>query len=421
MKKRWQKFEDQVREIATLIYGRPCQPKQIAGCDIDGFIELDEGQVVLFEITVNHTLRKVREDTTKLIQVRAALFSQGKFALCRIITDGVPTESMCQGGRSNNVDVWSFNELAAQFIEYENYRSARSDYPFGSSIDPQTGEIDRIKYVPVLYEDRNLKKSYSIKDIGEMIASGRQIVLLGEYGTGKSRCCSEVFEYIAKEWGITFLFPFAINLRECWGLEDAIELLRRHVRNLGLGRMEGSAVRAFNRRNLLFILDGFDEVGTQSWSIDDARLRQLRAKALVAIKDAITNSGNGTLITGREHYFSSQNEMFAALGLDPTRTLVLHVKEEFSLDEMLDYFRAANISVELPDWLPRRPLICQTISQLTDDDLEGMLGRGSEANFFNYFIRVVAKRDSRINASFDEETIHRVFLELAALTRVKSG
>ncbi|HEY5710658.1 MAG TPA: NACHT domain-containing protein [Allosphingosinicella sp.] len=420
MKKRWQKFEEQVREIASLIHAKPCKPGKVAGTDIDGIIDLDPTTKLLIEITTNVTPDKVRGDLVRLENARNALYRDGIFARGVVVLDREPTTDMADGGRAVHIDVISVNQLAAQFIYYDRYRSTRLLSPFGSAVDPQTGVKDNIAYVPVTYVDKRTGTQYTPAQIADRLLDGSNVVLLGEYGSGKSRCVSELFETISTAWGDTFQFPIAVNLRECWGLERADEIIRRHFGKLGLDDMEASAVRAFNRKNVLFLLDGFDEIGTQSWSTDDARLRQLRAQALVAVKDAVLHSGTGTLITGRDHYFSSDTEMYASLGLEPKSTLVVHVRDEFSLDEMFAYFRASDIDVTLPEWLPRRPLICQTIAQLSETERDEMFGVGSsEASFWNYFIVVICKRDARINTSFDENTIYEVFLKLSEITRNK--
>jgi len=420
MKKRWQDFEDQVRDIAARIYGKPCKPAHVGGSDVDGVITLDKSNTVLIETTVNCTIEKVRNDLNKLVNARNALFMSGVFARCIIVIDREPTTSMLQEGDGVNIDVISSNQLAASFIEYERYRSARTAYPFGSAVDPKTGDLDTIQYVPVSYVDRATSREYTPKDLADRLLNGENIILLGEYGSGKSRCISELFGILSTHWGVTFQFPIAINLRECWGLEAADELIRRHFSKLGLEDMKGPAVRAYNQKTLLFLFDGFDEIGTQSWSSDDARLRQLRAQALIAVKSAVQNAGTGSLVAGRDHYFSSDKEMFSALGMSSERTLVVHAKEEFSLDETVGYFKSAGISTRLPEWLPRRPLICQTIAQLKDEERNKVLNIVSgEASFWNYFIQVICERDARINAAFDSSTIYEVFLELAGLTRNK--
>ncbi|HEV7409841.1 MAG TPA: NACHT domain-containing protein [Bradyrhizobium sp.] len=422
MQRRWQNFEEQVRDIAARIYARPCEPGRIAGNDIDGIIDVSEENKILLEITVNFSLEKVRADINKLILARSHLFTTAVFSKCYVVVDREPTTAMIEGGTANRVEVISVDDLASSFIEYDRYRTTRLNSSFGSAIDPESGARDTISYVPVTYEQRSPSRQYSTVDIAVKLLEGKNVILLGEYGSGKSRCISEIFKVLSDSWRDTFQFSFAVNLRDCWGLRRAEEIIRRHIGSLGLDNMEASAVRAFNQHNAIFLLDGFDEVGTQSWSSDDARLRQLRAQALSAVKDTVQSSGTGTLVAGREHYFSSNLEMMSALGMNDNNALIVYVKEEFSVDEMSSYFDAAGIDVALPQWLPRRPLICQTIAQLEVDELERMFGVDSmETVFWNHFINTVCKRDARINASFDATTIYRVFVELARITRSKAA
>ena len=143
MKPRWKNFEEQVREIASLIYARPCEPGRIAGNDIDGIVENDSFTRTLIEITVNCTLEKVRADINKLVLARNSLFGSGILSRALVVIDKEPTTAMLEGGASNNVTVLNHNQLAAQFIEYERYRQCRTTYPFGSAVNPETGEVVR--------------------------------------------------------------------------------------------------------------------------------------------------------------------------------------------------------------------------------------------------------------------------------------
>jgi len=212
---------------------------------------------------------------------------------------------------------------------------ARKQYPFGSSVNPENGEIDQTAYVPVFYRNEKMGKEVSISQISEGLLAGKNYIILGEYGSGKSRCVSEIYSYLADRWGESFLFPVAINLRECWGLKSGDEAIRRHFNKLGLDAMSASAIRAYNRHSLLFLLDGFDEIGTQSWSVDDARLKQLRAQALLSARDIVRIAGRGVLVTGRDIYLLNDAEMLSALGMDESLTTIIRVKEEFSVREML--------------------------------------------------------------------------------------
>jgi len=110
--------------------------------------------------------------------------------------------------------------------------------------------------------------------------------------------------------------------------------------------------------------------------------------------------------------------MMSALGLSKDNTIILKAKEEFTDDELEAYFDAAGFDVELPSWLPRRPLICQTIALLSDDELNSMFGIKSEGvEFWNHFMKVLCLRDARINTFFDASTIYNVFIALGRITR----
>jgi hypothetical protein len=420
MRPRWKTVEEQVRDIASRLYGKPCEPGRIAGNDLDGIIDIAADQKALFEITVNTTLEKVRNDLNKLAIARTALFSQNILVRGFVVIDRPPTVAMTDAAKELNLTVMSKSRLAQQFLDFGRYKATREISTFGSAVDPFSGKRDTVPYVPVTYIGRESRKTYTVEQISEMLLEGKNLVLLGEYGSGKSRCINEIFLELSKEWDLTFQFPIAVNLRDCWGLRRAEEIVRRHVCSLGLDDMQGPAVRAYNSQNLLFLLDGFDEIGIQAWSIDDARLKELRAQALSGVKEVVLSSGTGTLVAGREHYFTNQSEMFAALGLAEKNTVVIQVKEQFSLEEMSEYFEAAEIDVVLPDWLPRRPLICQTIASLDRDELGSMFGLGSrEAAFWNHFMKVICQRDSRINPLFDPDIIYQVFIELSRTTRNK--
>lgn len=276
---------------------------------------------------------------------------------------------MKDAAKAVKVNVVSVSQFSSLFFQFSRYKNARLTASFGSAIDPITGEIDSITYVPVTYQRAENGSAISISEIVDMLLTGRNIILLGEYGSGKSRCIRELFSILSVDYGNTIRFPFAINLRECWGLERSDEILRRAIYTLGLDEIAPAAIRAFNNGNLLLLLDGFDELGSQSWSTDESRLRQLRALALKGVRDLIVKTNTGCLVAGREHYFSSNDEMMAALGLTKSNTTIIKANDEFSDSELEAYFDAAGLEIELPSWLPKRPLICQTIALLSDDEL----------------------------------------------------
>ncbi|WP_432769204.1 MAG: hypothetical protein HEQ22_00240 [Sphingopyxis sp.] len=418
LESKWKTVEDQVRGIASLIFGKTCAPGRIAGVNFDGVVEASELETIIIEISIQNDLDKVRQGVTRLTLARQALSLEGVLGRGYIVLTREPTQSMLDAAAAAKLTVCSASQFAAIFFEFVRYKTARLAASFGSSIDPITGDIDNVEYVPVKYERLDGKGEISIVELSEMLVSGSNIILLGEYGSGKSRCIRQLFSYLSDNWDLTFKFPFAVNLRECWGLDRGDEIVRRGNYVLGLDDLAPHAVRALNRQSLILLLDGFDELGSQSWSTDETRLRQLRSRALLGVKDLVSKARAGCLIAGREHYFSSNEEMLSALGLNASDTVIVKAKDEFTDDELESYFDAAGLAIELPSWLPKKPLICQTIALLSDDELGKMFGITSEGvEFWNHFIKVVCQRDARINAFFDADTIYRVFVALSRITR----
>src|SRR5262249_40947078 len=91
-----------------------------------------------------------------------------------------------------------------------------------------------------------------------------------------------------------------------------------------------------------------------------------------------------------------------------------------STSEMQEFFQRIGVDIVMPDWLPRRPLICQTIAEMSEDDIDQMFGVGQdELGFWDHFIKVICERDARIHASFDAKTIERILTYLARQTRTR--
>lgn len=414
----WKTLEEQVRGIATLVFGKACEPDRIAGVNFDGVVYRSEFETIAIEISKQFDLDKVRQGIGRLGLARQTLVAEGIVLRGYIVLLKIPTQAMTDAADAVKITVLSVGQFGALFFHFPQYRDARLTSSFGSSIDPLSGAIDTTNYVPVTYTRLDGGKDLSVQEIASFLRAGQNVILLGEYGSGKSRCVRELFNILSNNWASTFQFPYAINLRECWGLDRGEEIIRRGAYVLGQDQLAPSAVRANNRQSLILLLDGFDELGSQSWATDESRLRQLRSRALRGVKDLVENTNAGCLIAGREHYFSSNDEMLSALGIKRENSLIIKAKDEFTDDQLEAYFDAAGLDVELPSWLPRKPLICQTIALLSDDELGSMFGITSEGvEFWNHFIRVVCKRDARINAFFDEETIYRVFVALSRITR----
>jgi hypothetical protein len=199
MVQKWATFEDRVRAMAQNIWGRECKPGRIGGVNIDGVVPLGPEIVNLIEITEERELHKVREDIVKLQTAKAAAFADGRLARCFCVLNGAVTESMREAAKPHHIQVVSIDEFTKQFFAFDEYRNVRLKAPFGSAVDPLTGESDQTEYVSVRYIVDGRKNHATSAELADWIRGGKNIILMGEYGTGKSRCIREIFRYLGND------------------------------------------------------------------------------------------------------------------------------------------------------------------------------------------------------------------------------
>lgn len=418
----WESLEQSVRQYAEYIWSRPAIADRIGGVNFDCVLKISDIETVVIEITENRTLDKIRSDVAKIQSVRMSMMAKNIMVRPYIICNFPLTQGMKDAGKENHIEVISFDDFRKMFFDFPTYHNVRSIKQFGSAIDPLTGENDKAIYTPVGYELAN-KTEINAADVAQKIINNEKIVLLGDYGTGKSRCFREVFHILAEKSSETLLYPIAIDLKETWGLENAVEIIRRHFSHLGISEKDtNSVIKAHNGKRLCFLLDGFDEIGSRPWSEDKKTLELLRKHALQGVKDLLSKTDAGCLISGRDHYFNSNKEMFTALGLREEKTILAKCKEEFSYIEFSKYLEVNNIDVTLPEWLPKKPLVLKTIASLSTEQLTMLFdsGNGEEIEFWFRFIDAMCERDSKIHAILDPETVKQVLIRLASLTRTKA-
>jgi hypothetical protein len=144
----WKDAETSVRRAAASIWGRDFQSTLVHGRQIDAYAVLDEKRCVAIEVTEKKDINKIQEDLNKLIHVRYTNFSSGFIQTeCLSVTAYEPTLAMRSAGKSINIDILSMEEFQARFLPFEIYNKARQLAPFGSAIDPDTGNKDNTHYV----------------------------------------------------------------------------------------------------------------------------------------------------------------------------------------------------------------------------------------------------------------------------------
>jgi hypothetical protein len=416
----WKNAESNVRISAASIWGTEFKSSLVHGRQIDAYAMLDEKHHVAVEVTEVKNINKIQDDLNKLIHVRNANFSTGFIHTeCICVTTYDPTLSMRSAGQKINIDVISLDDFQARFLPFDQYIAARSLVPFGSAIDPDTGEKDKTKYVFVSFITQK-GGEITTATLSRDVAAGKVIAMTGEYGTGKSKCVEQIFTSLATDAWNVLKFPIAIDLRKSWGLKDRYEIIRRHLLGLNLSQYTDAFIKAYNSGMLILLLDGFDELGVQLWSDDSSALKAMRYDALAGVRDLVSNQKSSILVCGRDHYFDNNDELLSALGLASRDVELIRTKDEFSIEEIAEFLRLNGKDIDIPEWLPRKPLTCEFFLRVFSESGTELSDEIDLIQFWDLLINAVCERESRIHTSFNVETIKRILIEVASVTRSKA-
>lgn len=417
----WQELENKVREIACLRWDCNATTETIAGVKCDCVLKPSSSEWILVEVTKERDIEKVRADVIKLQTVMFQQFYRFVMCKCYVVLESTPTDAMRAAGAESNVKVMSISEFQNEFFNYSSYVYVRSQKQFGSLINLVTGEPEKNVYINVSYRDKQTGQDYYITDIIELLKKGRKVVLMGDFGLGKSRCIKQLFDSIARDT-VGNPYVFAINLRDHWGLKRGIEILRRHFEELGLNA--SNFIKNYERPNAIYLLDGFDEIGTQSWSTDVKVMQQNRANSVCAIKDLVGKVQGGVLIAGRDYYFNSDAEMCSCLGLNLSDTIILECNSEFRESEIIDFIKenigeddGAEKLQQLPVWLPKRPLVIQLLLKYAGDIFTVEHALDDVCSFWYVFLNKMCEREAKIYAALNPDVIQNVLISLANRTR----
>lgn len=408
----WDKLEGIVRSIASLLWGCEAKAEHIAGVDFDAVLRPSSEEIILIEISKNENLTKVREDIAKIQPYRLISLSEGVMCRGYIVFEKEPTLSMIELGNEAKIKVLSLDGFVSQFFSFKNYDILRNKLPFGSSLNPFSGEKDNTSFVPVgyIYKDREI----GIEDITSLLIANKKIVLIGDYGTGKSRCIEAVYDFMVnkkEKWAI------AINLREHWGAKNASEIIAGHLESLGISKKIDNVLQLLNCGAITLLLDGVDEVGAQMFGVNREGRVSIRKKALLGIKNLVQRCTSGVLLTTRAHYFDKDEEIIDALGLPSNdNTIILRCKDEFTEDEAKQYMKNIGTEISVPIWLPKKPLVFQVLSMVADK-LSALTEEDSYYTVWSYFLSSICEREAYIHGSISAEAVRDILIALGALSR----
>lgn len=416
----WQSFEQKIREIASFRWRINAVAETIAGIKCDCVLK-EQDRWIVIEITEENKLDKVRTDISKLVTVRNSLMAKDCFCQCYFVMKDKPTDSMRQSGEAQRIKVMSGIEFENEYFQYDNYIFSRKQGQFGSLINMDTGRPEENSYIRVAYRNKKDGSELYIDDIVKLLKKGKKIVLKGDFGLGKSRCVKEIFDRLTEQH-IDNPYCIAINLREHWGAKRAQEILMRHFEDMGMSA--NNILQIFDRGNFVYLLDGFDEIGTQSWSSDIQRMQHIRKISVCALKDLISRVQGGVLITGRDYFFNSDEEMLSSLGLDAKQTIIMECNPEFTEKELLEFISknipelSKNRKMEqLPPWFPKRPLVIQLMQKYAEDMFSEENALDNICSFWYVLFNKICEREAKIYPTLNPEVIKKILLYLADMTR----
>lgn len=418
-------FENEVRNIARALWSS--EPGAGASLLVDGrerdCIFEQEHLTHYVEVTMLRTMEKVRNDVEKMTKLRDKQVKAGHLMKLWIVTLEEPTADQRTYCRANGVEILSLTEFRRRIIDANQYLEIRQNHPFGSASDPQSNSSDlsKVKYQPIAIHNDSSGQSTAITDVADMLLNRQQVLLLGDYGMGKSLNIRQLFLELRKRYfnskGLSQI-PVVLNLREHWGQTDPMEALRRHADLVGFDQA-GQLVRAFNAGRLTILIDGFDEVGSTPWTkLPTKQLRSLRKNAVQLVAKFVhqTRGKSGLLIAGREHFFDSRDELRDAFEL--RGNVITLTLDEFTDEEASAFLKLQGLSDDLPDWFPKRPLLLANLAArgIIHDVLAASV-EVEPAVAWDHLVDQICQRESAIHLFLDARGIRRILENLANVAR----
>jgi NACHT domain len=378
-------FEQEVLRIARILWNNPYGGSVMEdGRERDG-VFINDDVVHLIECTTLRTKEKAEYDGKKLADQmsKARAKYADKVVKGWFITQQEPTadqhtsiKSIDDGIRSGKLVATSFDRFKAQLIDAIDYIRCRKDHYFGSMQNLKTGKkisSSFANYVPLNISD-DKGNLFDLGKIADGLIDGKNFVLTGDYGAGKSTTTRQLFIELAKRYQKkeSIKFPIHINLRDHQGQSDTAEALLRHSIKIGFSKPD-QLVRAWNSGEVILVLDGFDEISSVPWTQNARTLKAIRRNSVKLVREFVrdTRDPASILVVGRQFFFDTPEELISALDLrDRSTTLKL---DDFTDAQVEQYLKSVNLgSINIPAWLPSRPLLLGYLAT-TDDLLKKVL------------------------------------------------
>jgi hypothetical protein len=427
-----EEFEDEVRRVARQLWPESqfSGATTAGGRERDGIFETEEC-FHLLEATTSRGMLKAEEDIRKLVGLATAIRKRSgtKAVRCWFVTRDEPTADQRKHSDKHRdvVNALSFAQFQARLINVRAYLTARDNFSFGSVRDPVTGKgPPAVDFIEIQLSDRSDRSVRSPMELVGDLVGGGKVAILGD-GAGKSMTMRFLYRELraAHFAGRTSRFPVYLNLRDHYGQIEPSEVLERHARSVGF-EPASHLVRAWRAGYVHLLLDGFDELTGINIQGLWRKLQGNRYRAMEAVRRLLREHpvGGGLALSGRAHFFDSDQERRNALGIDSSfRELSL---TEFSDDQIREYLDKSGFKGVVPQWLPSRPLLVAYLAArglLTEiaTTAGGDGGSLDPAEGWNFLLDKIAAREAEIEAGIDGATVRRILERLATKARGFQG
>lgn len=408
-------FESLVRRLSRIKWQTDGGSENVGGSQIDGVYRTDEC-IHLVEATIERDMKKVREDINKLVAAKREEEKTAFLVACWMVMLSEPTPDQRALAHSSHVKLVSIDEFLDPIVSKTEYSYLRPKYFFGSVADP-AGKLSAtdIERFPTPMSSRAAGGAVTAEMLADRVSRGEIVVLLGDFGAGKSLTMREVYRILDKKMTASIpAFPIAVNLREHWGQVSGTELFTRHAERIG-SENGMKFYRAWREGFVTLLLDGFDELAPQPWAYDRSTLQSIRKRATAAIRHLMESRPPkaGVLISGRSHYFATEEELCEALGLSPGKTLLVDLRE-LTDAEAGEFLARAGAKVPVSRWLPKRPLLLSYLARMGYTD--AFSGAADEQDIGAAWVRViemVCERESQVAVATHKQTIVDILCRLA--------
>ncbi|MFC9221508.1 NACHT domain-containing protein [Streptomyces hygroscopicus] len=257
---------------------------------------------VYIEATIQHVDNtKYGKDLTKLVMIR----NNDPRARLLIISTGGFTASVVERATQTGIECLTYDELFRRFEKFEPYISHITEVE-----KSQTAK--ELAYLSDIYQPHRFRDGLGDHSAVEWLeqwrsdtsTSGRWLVTVGEYGTGKT-ALTKVLQH---RWTLDYIhdpslpIPFRIELRNFTRQFDARGLLHYFLDHNELGHVPiDFAFSLIRSGRVVLLLDGYDEMAQYLKS----RERRECLRALAELADG----GAKGILTSRPNYFTEAEEL----------------------------------------------------------------------------------------------------------------